>query len=150
EGDVDSKGHEGWIELESAQFGAARKVTPPGGAAGRESSTPAVSEITINKVHDGASTDLFKESLSGTGKKVIIDFVKTGSDGSEIYLEIELEACVISSYSVSGSGSDPQSRPQETLTLNYTKITYTYIPSKSDNSSSSPKRTTWDLGTQSH
>ena len=51
----------------------------------------------------------------------MIAFVK--QDGTS-YLKIVLQNTLITSYSVSGHGGDPQARPTESLSLNFTKITY--------------------------
>jgi len=124
----------GWIELQSCQMGVNRGVnSSTGKASDRESSVPAVSEIVATKFQDSASGALFKESLSGKGKKIIIDFVK--DDGTP-YLSIELENVLISSFSISGSGGSDRSKAMEALSLNFTKISFSY---KATTASSDPK-----------
>lgn len=136
--------HNGWIELESCQVGINRHITNPSGrGSSREANVPSVPEIVITKVQDNASTPLFKESLTGAGKKVTIDFV--GKDG-EVYMSIELENVLISSFSVSGSGGDAQNKPLESLSLNATKISYS---TKATATMNEPKdRSAWDLATK--
>jgi type VI secretion system secreted protein Hcp len=113
-GDVTAKGHEKWIELSSAQMGQFRSV----GANG--ASPPTVSEIGITKSMDSASTALFLQSLNGEGVTIQIDFVKSGGDGST-YLTFTLQNALISGYQPSRSRSGP---PTESLTLNFTKMTF--------------------------
>lgn len=108
--------YKGWIELESCQMGNYGAV-----GAGRIS----VSEVIVSKFTDKASAHLFKESLSGTGKKVVIDFIQEGE--SAPYLSIELENTIISSFSLSGTNGS-QSKPIESLSLNFTKLTYSIKP----------------------
>jgi len=121
-GDVTAKGHEGWIDLSSCQLGVHRSVTSPSGrGANREATVPSVNEIVITKDLDSASTALFRASLWGEGKKVIIDFV--GSDGVP-YLTIELTNALIANYNVSGHGGSAQSSPMESLSINFTNIEY--------------------------
>jgi hypothetical protein len=49
-GEVANTGHEKWIEINSFQWGVGRgSPSPTGGSAGRESSTPSVSEIVVKK-----------------------------------------------------------------------------------------------------
>ena len=122
-GNVTAAGHEGWIELMSAQLGVQRRVNTTGQGANREASTPSVSEIVVTKDIDSASTDLFRMSLWGEGKKVTIDFVSSGQ--TVPYLSIELENTLISNYSVSGHGGSGHETPMESLSLNFTKISYT-------------------------
>ncbi len=126
--------HNGWIELESAQLGA----NTGGGGVGKMH----LSEIVITKYQDSASSHLFREVLSGAGKKVTIDFVK--ADGI-VYMKVELEGTLISNYNISGHGGDSHDRPMETLSLNFTKITYTVTAA---DSKSSQGKAMWDLATQ--
>lgn len=121
DGSVTQKGHEKWIELNSCQFGASRGMTTlVGRASDREASEPSISEVVVTKPNDDASAKLFGEAVAGVdGKKVKIEFVSTGSPGVK-YLEVQLENTLVSSYSMSGSSGD--SRPMESLSLNFTKI----------------------------
>ena len=134
-GDVTAKGFEGWIELQSAQIGQNRSVmNPTGSGTGRVTGRPAPTEITITKSQDAASTTLFRESMQGKGKLVVIAFVKDGTT----YLTIVLRDTLISNYSLSGHGGMPDARPTESLTLNFTGITYN-VQDKS------PEVSTWPL-----
>ena len=129
EGPVTGK-YKGWIELQSAQLGSARHITSPTGQGNnREADAPTVSEIVVTKFQDSVSQLLFNLSLTGNGKKVTIDFVK-GNDAP--YLEIELEDMLISGYSISGHGGDSQNRPMESLSLNFTKISFKTLSSTTD------------------
>jgi type VI secretion system secreted protein Hcp len=148
DGSVTAKGHERWIELDSAQLGVNRHVTnPTGRGVNREASAPSVHEIVITKVQDCASTNLFKASLWGEGKKVKIDFCKTDKDKIEPYLQIELENTLVSSYSASGhgGGGGVHDRPTESLSLNFTRITYNTIAMDPSNKTGKPDRAMWDL-----
>jgi type VI secretion system secreted protein Hcp len=148
DGSVTAAGHEKWIELDSAQLGVNRHVTnPTGRGVNREASAPSVSEIVVTKALDCASTGLFKLSLWGEGKKVKIDFCKTDKDKVEPYLQIELENTLISSYSCSGHGGGhgTHGRPHESLSLNFTKITYNTVQMDPSNKTAKPDRAMWDL-----
>ncbi len=144
EGDVTAAGHEKWIEINSFQWGVGRGVTSPvGGTADREASAPSVSEIVVTKTSDSASANLIREALWGEGKKVKIDFCKTDKDKFEPYYQYELEATLISGYSVSSGGD----RPMESLSLNFTKITFNDISMGSKNETGQPDRVYYDLAT---
>jgi len=148
DGSVTATGHEKWIELDSAQVGVNRHITnSTGRGVNREASAPSVSEIVVTKVLDDASTGLFKASLWGEGKKVKIDFVKTDKNKIEPYLQLELENTLVSSYSCSGhgGGDGAHARPMESLSLNFTKITYNTIQMDAANKTAKPDRATWDL-----
>ena len=129
-GDVKAAGYEGWIELQSAQIGVNRQITSPTGRGShRGASQPAVQEIVISKSQDDASTALFKESLDGTGKLIVIVFVK--EDGTT-YMKLVLQNTLILSYSVSGHGGDASSGPMESFSLNFSNITYETSPKSPD------------------
>ena len=125
EGPVTGK-YKGWIELESCQFGNPRHT---GRSQNREGSVPSISEIVVTKLQDSASSQLFRLSLEGEGKKTTIVFVK---DNNVPYLELELENMLISGYSVSGHGGSSELRPLESLTLNFTKVTYKTMAAADD------------------
>lgn len=146
DGSVTAAGHEKWIELSSCQMGVNRHVTnPTGRGVNREAAAPAVSEIVITKIQDCASTGLFRASLWGEGKKVKIDFCKTDKDKIEPYLQFELENTLVSSYNVSGAGGTTGNRPMESLSLNFTKITFNAIQMDPTNKTAKPDRAMWDL-----
>ena len=145
DGDVSSTGHEKWIECQSFQFGIGRGIgSPTGSEADRESSQPSVSEIVVSKNQDSSSRAFFSASLAGEGKKVTIDFTRTKQDaGQETYLSIELENTLVSGYSMSSGGD----RPSESVSLNFTKITYAYTPAGADLAAGSTDRGSYNLST---
>ena len=149
DGDVTTKGHEKWIELQSFSWGASRHMTSASAsAADREGSTPSVSEVVVTKVTDGATPNLFRTSLGfgpgSEGKKVLVDFCKTDVAQPEPYLQYELENTLISSFSMSSGGD----RPMESLSLNYTKVVINNIGMGAANDTGNPDRAEYDLETQ--
>jgi type VI secretion system secreted protein Hcp len=148
DGSVTAKGHEKWIELESAQFGVHRCIrNPTGRGTNREASVPSMSELKVTKYQDCAATFLVKAGLWGEGKKVTIDFVKTDEGKFETYLQLELENTLISNYSASGVGGDNHNRPTESLSLNFTKITVSKTHMDQKNKTGTTHRLCWDLAT---
>jgi type VI secretion system secreted protein Hcp len=126
-GEVTAHGYEGWIELQSAQLGQSRRSA---GAPG--TGKPIVQEIVVTKVQDSASPKLFKEALNGEGKLVVIVFVKDGVTSMTMVLQDTL----IGSYSLSGSGGDGSTKPMESMSLNFTKITFDTSPTSPDTTNS--------------
>jgi len=118
-GEVTAQGYEGWIELQSAQIGTPRTVKS-GGSGGGTGRTPPLSEIVVTKLQDSASTALFRESINGEPKLVVLAFVKDGN----VYMTIILRGTLISGFSTSGGGGDSHARPMESLTLNFAQIAY--------------------------
>jgi len=146
DGDVTEEGHKKWIECGSAQFGVGRAIggTASGAARGREASLCNVSEITISKPSDAASQDLMREAMIGAipGKTVKFEFVTTGrGDKAETYTTFELEQCMISGFSLSTGGD----RPMESLSLNFTKITYNMSAGSETGELDQAKRGYFDL-----
>jgi type VI secretion system secreted protein Hcp len=142
-GEVTSEGHEKWIELNSLQFGTGRGIgNPTGTAATRETGSVNVSEIVVTKINDVASEPLFRESLDGKAVEATIHLTKSNdSGGFETYLELKLTECLISGYSMSSGGD----KPTESLSLNFTKIEYKYIPYDSAHKPLSPLTGGYDL-----
>ena len=125
-GEVKAKGYEGWIQLQSAQLGTNRNITTSTGrGTNREASAPAIQEVVITKLQDSVSTALYRETLGGEGKLIVIAFVK--EDGTTS-MTLVLQNTLMSSYSVSGHGGVTDSRPTESLSINFTKITFEMSP----------------------
>jgi type VI secretion system secreted protein Hcp len=150
-GDVTDQAFKGWIELNSFQWGIGRGITSPtsGSEADREASLPSVSEVVVTKNQDSASGNVMRAACAtgdfSKGKTVMIAFVRAGTGGgSEMYLQYELDNTLVSGWSQSSGGD----RPSESLTLNFTKISFTYTPSGPTNTSNSPDTPTYDLAAQ--
>jgi type VI secretion system secreted protein Hcp len=124
DGAVTTKGFEKWIEVDSFQFGVGRGIgTAARGAATREASEPSISEVVITKRLDKASTKLFQDATGGDlSATVTFKFTTTTKDKVETYLAYELTNCGLSGYSLSSGGD----APQESLSLNFTKLMCTY------------------------
>lgn len=140
-GDTMTKGFENQIQLDSFQWGVERAISSPTGGT-RESSAPHVGEITITKLMDKASPLLLQNSLVGQAvSPVTITFVKNTGTGPIRYAAYTLDNVLISGYSVSSGGDTPS----ETLSLSFTKITFTFTPTNPDGSLGTPIQTTYDL-----
>jgi type VI secretion system secreted protein Hcp len=114
----------------------------------RDASTPAISEIPITHEFDDASINFFDLAVSGaTGKLVKIDLCRTavGQNAPEVYLHIELEETLVSGYNMGGAGGPDHQRPLESLSLNFSKITWTYTPLNPDNTPGTPITKGYDL-----
>ena len=124
DGAVTTKEHEKWIELNSFQFGVGRAIgSAARGAATREATEPSISEITISKRLDKSSTKLFMDAVAGDlSATVKFKFTTTTKDKVDTFLAFELTNCGVSGHSISSGGD----APVETLSLNFTKIMFTY------------------------
>lgn len=144
-GDVTAEGHkgtEGWVEVNSFQFGVGRGISSPtGGSSDRESSAPSVSEIVVTKPMDKSSYRWLEESLYGEGQAVTIDFCKTDKGKLEVYASYTLEDCMVSGYSVNSGGD----RPSESLSLNFTKVIFNFSEMGAKNDKGETPKTGWDI-----
>ncbi|MFJ4344268.1 type VI secretion system tube protein Hcp [Pseudomonas sp. NPDC089401] len=136
-------GHTDWITIDAMQMGVGRAITTSGGGLDRDTSNPSFSEITLTKSTDLASADLFMEGVCGMSLgKAEIHFIQTGGADTkdQVFLKIELEDAIISSYSIMSNGE----RPSETFSINFTQISYQYDSfSGGKITTGTPKK--WDL-----
>ena len=121
-GDVTSEGYKNWMDVSSLQFGVGRGISSQAGSmSNRESTMPSVSEVVITKSMDASSALLLKESFAGSeGVTVVLAMVRTGKDMPEEVGRIVLENVLVSSYSMSSGGD----RPQESVSLNFSKVEF--------------------------
>ena len=115
-GDVDDPQHAGWIELTSLQFGTLRGISAPTGNSCDEPAS-GVKEIVITKDQDMTSHQFFQLSMHGEPVPVAVDFVTRDGPTPYVYLRLTLSGVLISGYSQGGNG-----RPNETMSLTYTKL----------------------------
>ena len=145
-GDVTAEGHlgsAGWVEVNSFSWGVGRGISSPtGGSADREASAPSVSEITLSKPMDNSSYRWLEEALIGEGVDATIDFVKTDKGTLETYASYTLTNAMVSGYSVSSGGD----RPSESLSLNFTKIVYSFTAMTAKNEAGDSPKTGYDIG----
>ena len=99
--------------------------------------------MVVSKQNDVATGKLMQEALSGHGKTVKIDFTRTYKDQQEIYLSLELTNTIISGYQhEAGDG-----RPNETISLNFTKVQFQTKQMSADGTVGDPDRVIYDLST---
>jgi type VI secretion system secreted protein Hcp len=117
------KGSDGWIEINSVQWGLGRGISSPTGhSSKREASAPSVSEVVVTKLMDSTSPLFAQEGAIGKGEEATIELTETGSDKLNVFLTLKLSNTMVSGYSLSSGGD----RPSESISLNFTKIEMTY------------------------
>ena len=126
----------GAIDVFVAANGVEREASSGSGGGTRANLT----DISIAKPAEKSSPKLFLACCSGTQfKNVEIEFTDLSEGGEVVYMKYRLERCVITSWSTSGDGG---AVPTETLTLNFTKIEYSYMAKDG-----SVDTSTWDTRT---
>ncbi len=143
-GNVTADGYKDHIAANTLQFGVNRAISmEPGAMSNRESSRPLMQEIQISKRVDSSAAALFKESVTGAaGKKVVIKFVRTGTEKVEEFMDYTLEDCIVSGYHITANGDD---EPVENITLSYSSIMVNYKDHDKTNKAGSPQRVGYDL-----
>jgi type VI secretion system secreted protein Hcp len=114
------------------------------------------SGLTFTKYFDNASDDVLKACWTGEQlKKCIFHMYRAAGGGntkaSTEYLKIELEKAIISNYQVKGGkqmidGQLQEDMPVEEITLNYKKVTYTFVPTDADGNPGEQMPISHDLG----
>lgn len=142
-GDSTVDSHEDWITVDSVQLGVGRSISISGGGKSRDTSNPSFSEITFSKSTDKASANLFMEAICGKslGTAHVHFYQTAGSDSpGQVYLTLELQEAILSSYSMSSGGD----RPSESFSINFTKVSYQFDDYTGDKKTSgTPQK--WDL-----
>ena len=137
EGESTDSSHKSWILADSASLPVFRSI--PSGAVDqqRTKGETQLGDISVVRQLDKSSPKLFEAVASGKfNKKVTLEFTTQTGGKNETYLKMDLENVIFSGYSVSGNSSgDPM--PSESVSMNATKITYTYT--EFDNKTGSKK-----------
>lgn len=131
------------IRIESIQWGVGRGISSASGGTGRrEASLPSFSEVTLTKSLDSSSVQLAKGAAGGSEVKCFLIYVNAA--GVQVY-KLELEGVLISGYSFTAG----EERPRESLSLNYTKITWSYQTVDGEGEPvGPPAKAGWDLSIQ--
>ncbi len=84
------------------------------------------SDFSFTKYTDLATDDLLKACWSGMHYETATLFCYRSDGGDAVlYLQVDMEDVIIGNVSIGGGTGDI---PTETVSLNYGKVTYTYIP----------------------
>lgn len=115
-GESTEAGHEEEIDIHEVLWGVIRD---------RGSNAPTLNELKFSKPVDKSSPKLMEACANGQHIAQAVLTLRKPGRGSDYY-KVTLEDVLISSYQTSGSSSDVV--PHEELSLNYTKITFEFIP----------------------
>jgi len=115
------------IELGSVQFGIGCNLTKQKNLGFKRESEPQLSEITVTKVTDKASTTIIKDICGGAFyKKGEISVTKLIAKKPEVFLKFSLEEVFVSGWSISSGGDSPT----ESLSMAFNKIKISFAPEK--------------------
>ena len=145
-GNSQDENHKEWIEVSMVSQGVNRNINPsskPDKAL--STSQVQVGAITIQKNADQSSPELVSAVCEGkTFGKVTIDLVKVSPNGNEVFYQWELKDAYIASYDMHGAGHGGI-EVNETISICYSTIKWSYKPTGADGSAGTPVDTGWDL-----
>jgi type VI secretion system secreted protein Hcp len=114
-------------------------VAGSGGGAGKVS----MSDLSFTKSFDKASPQLMMACATGQHIKEAKLTCRKAGGGQQEYLVIKMSDVLISSVSPAGSGADDL--PSESLSLNFTKIEFTYLFPGPAGTSGQEVKFSWNL-----
>lgn len=129
-GEASDSVHTGQIQVLSWSHSFNQPTSPTRASAGSGTVEQANhADFSFTKYIDSATDDILKACWTGlqiaTG--TFTAYRSDGTGDGVNYLEIDFANVVISNYSISGGTGDV---PVETVTMSYSKVTYTYSPQK--------------------
>lgn len=135
-GESNDAKHKDEIDILTYSLGAVQSATThtgSGGGAGKVS----VKDLSITKIVDKATPNLFLACCSGKHFKEAILTVRKAGEKPLEYLKIVMKQVLISSYS-SGNGT-------ESVSFNFAEISMEYVPQKADGSGDATILVGWDI-----
>lgn len=133
------------IELLSYSHGVAQQITGDQSNTKRTSGKPNHQDFTVTKYQDLSSCQLV--DFCNQAKPIPTVKVTIGQNDNGKVTKIfiyELTNALVSSVSVGGGGGG---KPQETVTFNYTAISWTYAAQQSNVTDAGNASATWNLAT---
>lgn len=117
-GESDVVGHVGWINVDSMSFGAGRSAQ--NNSNDRGVGVAGLSEFSISRTMDCASTELYFQAVAGSSLGDVEIHVLQSGEGEDprVTNKYILSDVMISSFQTSSSGD----KPNEAISLNYTKL----------------------------
>lgn len=134
--------HKDEIHIESYSWGATNvgtHGTGGGGGAGKVS----MHDISIMKLIDVSTADLFYHCVSGKHLSTATLFVRKAGEKPLEYLKVKLTDILVSSIQHSGANGSDQL--MESLSLNYAKMEIEYTPQNEKGGGGSTSKAGWDI-----
>ncbi len=142
-GDVTEAGHKQWIELIEIDWGMSRTVRSAVGIGkNRESTSADVTEVTVEKLIDSASSNIAQNAFVGEALACTLEFTRVEKGQEAVFRSIALTDAIISALINDAHGND---RPTEVLTLNFSQIAITDTEQAAAGSSVGASTVTYDL-----
>jgi len=144
EGESSQKGHEGQIDLLSWSWGESNSGSSSEGG-GSGSGKVNMQDFTFSMKINKASPALFKSCANGSHIKEGTLTCRRAGKEPRPYLSIKFTDCLVSSFQTGGSSGDEV--PTDSISLNFSKIEYSYTPQKPDGTLGTAIPAAYDLKT---
>lgn len=137
----DSK-HKDEIEILNFSFGVSNHGSASSGG-GMGSGKANFQDISFSKLVDAATPTLMEKCATGAHiAKALLTVRKAGGTQVEYY-KVHLTDLMVSSFQ--NSGSDSGEKPHESISINYSKIEFSYYVQNKDGSLGSPTNAGYDI-----
>ncbi|WP_375286778.1 Hcp family type VI secretion system effector [Sphingomonas sp.] len=125
-GESQKDGHKDEIDVFSFTFGASQQGSFHFGGAGGGSGKAEITDLTITKMVDKSSPELFKACASGKHIPSVVIYSQKAGDGDKplTYYKVKLEDVLVSSMQNQAATSGDAI--METVTFNTAKMTFDY------------------------
>jgi type VI secretion system secreted protein Hcp len=142
DGDSTAEGFHGFFDVFAFSWGVSNQGTHAGGGGGGAGKV-SMQDLHFVKQTGKSSPKLLLACCQGKHLPAVqLEVTRpSGEGGQNSYLRYKLENVMITSYQVSGDGG---SAPTESLSLNFTKITYTQFVPRPDGTNDS-ENMNWDF-----
>ena len=149
-GAASAQNHKDWIEIDSFDFGTSHSIhTKTGIEFDRQVGSHNISELVLTKKLDSSSPYLFQYACTSKPVGNVTFDACNSADGSNNYLRYTLKNVLISHYDISGAETiDNNSKPMETIHLNFTSLEMQYTAYDEHNRAQSPIASGYDLSTR--
>jgi len=149
EGESVDSTHKGSIELLSFSWGLHNNLVASAGAA--RAGRPSFEDFHFTAHSSKASPKLFLASAKGSlqHSATLSARKSAGTEGKpQDFLVIKMENVLISSYNEAATQNGQDDFPADSVSLNFAKITFTFVPQNPNGESAAPVTESWDLKAQ--
>lgn len=126
EGEVQEQDHLKWIEVDSVSMPIFRSITEGATGANREKGETSLGDFVVVKQWDTSMPQIAEAAASGKcHREVKIHLCSTINNKNVVNLEIKLKNVIVTGWCFAAN-AELCPPPSEQITLNYTKVDWTY------------------------
>lgn len=142
DGESKIDGHEDEIDVLSWDWGVTQSGSMHVGGGGGSGKAD-VQDLSIVKYIDKSSANLLRKCFNGAHLVEAVLTVRKSGENPIDYMEITLSPVLVTSVGIGGEGG--QDRLTEIVTLNFSKVKFSYTPQKEDGSPDAAIDVTWNI-----